>query len=232
MIERHENMTNSKKVMVFTFGWSPEFIIKPLVEEGLSKEDVVVLIASKPETEYAAKRINEALKQVNGFLQMAGLKNFYYREVDTNRDFIYICRDIVRILKEFDPINHFKFYLTGSTRVLVIATLIVASLFNLTGTRVEVKLSREDVAVSYTIPVNLLKLNIGAITKTRLELLRQLKVQGEARFEDLAIGRSEVTVRKHLTKLRENGLVDYTARGRKQVYRLTSLGETLLELLS
>ena len=232
MIKRHEKMTNSKKIRIFTLGWSPEFVIRPLMEEGLSKEDVIVLIASKPETDYVAKRIDEAYKQIDNFLQIAGLRNLYYREVDINRDFMYICRDVVRIVKEFDTDNYFKFYLTGGMRVLVVAALTIARLLSLAGTPVEVKLSREDRPVSYTVPMDLLKLNVEVVTKTQLELLRQLKTQEEARFEDLAIGRSEVTVRKHLTKLRKKGLVSYTVRGRKQIYRLTLLGEILLEVLS
>ena len=224
-------MTNSKVARIFTFGWSPEFVVRPLVEEGLSKEDIVVLIASKPETEYAKKRVEEAYKHVESFLQMAGVSNLYYREVDTNKDIIYICRDIVKVVKEFDSANSFKFYLTGGMRVLVIATLIVARLLHLSGKQTGIKLSREDRPISYTIPIDLLELSVEDTTKTQIEILRRLKFQGEARFEDLAIGRSEVTVRKHLTKLRERGLVNYTVKGRKQVYRLTPLGEILLDVV-
>jgi DNA-binding transcriptional regulator PaaX len=47
-----------------------------------------------------------------------------------------------------------------------------------------------------------------------------LKSVGEAGFEDLAVGRDEVTVRKLLTKLRGIGLVSYRSEGRKQYYKL------------
>jgi len=229
---RHDNMTNSRVVRIFTFGWSPEFVVRPLVEKGFSRDDVIVLIASKPETDYARKRVEEAYKHVGNFLQMAGVSKLYYREVDTNKDIIDICKDIVRVVKEFEPAGIFKFYLTGGMRVLVIATLIVAKLLHSSGMQVEIELSREDRPISYTIPVRLLELTADILTKTHIEVLKLLKAHLEARFEDLAIGRSEVTVRKHLTKLRERGLVDYTVKNRKQFYKLSPLGELLLEVVS
>ena len=231
MRERHDIMTQSKSIRIFTFGWSPEFVIRPLMEEGVSKGDVVVLIASKPETEYARKRVEEAYKQVGTFLQMAGITTLHYREVDINRDILSICRDIIKIVKEFNSANILKFYLTGGMRILVIATVIVARLLHQVGKHVEVKISREDRPISYSIPVKLLDLDVNNITEAQLEVLRYLKAQGEAKFEDLAIGRSEVTVRKHLTKLRENGLVSYIVKGRRQVYKLTPLGEMIIEII-
>jgi len=120
MIESHDEMTDSKdrRILVFTFGWSPEFVIRPLVEEGVSESDIVLLIAGKPETEYVAKRVSEALRQVESFLGMAGVSSIYYREVDTERDFIHICRDIAKTLEEFRG-ERYKFYLTGGMRVLI-----------------------------------------------------------------------------------------------------------------
>jgi len=213
MIESHDEMTDSKdrRILVFTFGWSPEFVIRPLVEEGVSESDIVLLIAGKPETEYVAKRVSEALRQVESFLGMAGVSSIYYREVDTERDFIHICRDIAKTLEEFRG-ERYKFYLTGGMRVLIIATLVIAKLLSSLGIQVEIKLSREDRPVFYTVPIEVLKIDLKAITEIQRELLRELKARGEAGFEELAIGRSEVTVRKLLGKLRERGLVTYTLR--------------------
>jgi len=215
---------------IFTFGWSPEFVIRPLLEEGASKEDIVLLLSAKPESEYTSKRVEEAFKQVKSFLDMAGVPEVVYREIDVNRDVIDICRDIVNIVKEWEKGHqNIKFYLTGGMRVLVIATLIVARLLSLVGRDVEVKTSREDRPVSYIIPLNLLNLDIK-LTNSQIEILKHLRIRGEGTFEELAIGRSEVTVRKHLTKLREKGLVSCSAKGRKLIYKLTPLGELLLDI--
>jgi len=158
MIESHDEMTDSKdrRILVFTFGWSPEFVIRPLVEEGVSESDIVLLIAGKPETEYVAKRVSEALRQVESFLGMAGVSSIYYREVDTERDFIHICRDIAKTLEEFRG-ERYKFYLTGGMRVLIIATLVIAKLLSSLGIQVEIKLSREDRPVFYTVPIEVFK---------------------------------------------------------------------------
>jgi len=173
--------------------------------------------------------VSEALRQVESFLGMAGVSSIYYREVDTERDFIHICRDIAKTLEEFRG-ERYKFYLTGGMRVLIIATLVIAKLLSSLGIQVEIKLSREDRPVFYTVPIEVLKIDLKAITEIQRELLRELKARGEAGFEELAIGRSEVTVRKLLGKLRERGLVTYTLKGKKQIYRLTPLGELLLEI--
>lgn len=230
MIYGQEKMTATKIVYIFTLGWSPEFVIRPLLEEGISNGATIVLLASKPETEYATKRVEEAYNQIKNFLAMAGVTDLRYVEVDLNQEFLRVCRDIVRAIKEFIGVDRLKFYLTGGMRILIVATLVVARLLGAVH-RVEVELSREDRPVTYSIPLSILEASPRMVTKTQLEVLRQLKVFSEARFEDLALDRSSVTVRKHLTKLREMGLVTHISRARKQVYRLTPLGELLLEVL-
>jgi len=206
------------------------------MEDGLSKGDVILLISSKPESDYAKKRVEEAYQQVSSFVGMVGLsESLHYREIDVNRGFLEICRDIVRVIKDTERSygsKRLRFYLTGGMRVLIVACLMVAKLLSSTSRAVEVKVSREDRPISFVIPVGLLKLEPREITESQLEVLRLLKRFGEASFEELAIGRSEVTVRKHLTKLREKGVVSYTLKKKKQVYRLTPLGELLLELVA
>lgn len=222
-------MTSSKVVRVFTFGWSPEFVIRFLVKDGVAKSDTVVLIGAKPESDLAKARVDEAYKQVSDFLKIVGVSDLHYYEVDLNQDFVGICRDVSRILRLFP--GSVKLYLTGGMRVLVIACLTVAKLLMDLGREVEIELSREDRPTFYSIPRTLLSYGLRGITGTHVEILRYLKAHGEATFEDLAIGRSEVTVRKHLYKLRDRGLVTYTAKGRRHVYALTPIGELLLDIV-
>jgi len=224
-------MTNYKVVYVFTFGWSPELVIRPLVEEGVTKDVAIVLLASKPELDHVTKKVKEALDNLRKFFEMAGIVEHYYVEIDGNRDLVEICRNIIRVLKTFAEAEQLKFFLTGGMRVLVVAALIAAKLIGSVRRNVEVKLSREDAPVLYSLPLAMLEVSPKSLTESQKEVLRQLKVIGEARFEDLALGRSSVTVRKHLTKLREMGLVAYSVKGRKQHYKLTPLGELLLEVL-
>lgn len=228
----HDSVTDSKAVYVFTFGWSPEFVIRPLLEESVPSDVTILLVASKPESDYAAKRVKEALNQVKNFLELARIHDLQYVEVDVNAEFLEICRNVLRAVKRFaDTADRIKFYLTGGMRVLIIATLIVARLLGAAHRNVEIRLSMEDRPVTYTVPLSVLEVSPGSLTDAQIEVLRLLKMLSEARFEDLALGRSPVTVRKHLTKLRELGLVSFTSRGRKQFYRLTPLGELILEAL-
>lgn len=218
-------------IKVFTFGWSPEFVIRPLVSRGVSKDDTIVLIANKPETDYAKKRAEEAVGEVIKFLKTIKAGRIQYVEIELDDDIIAICRRIVKVIKDTDRKDEpIEFYLTGGMRVLVLATMLVARLLSLTGRKVIVETSREDRPVSFEIPIQLLNLS-PRITSSQLEILRYLKAVGEGTFEDLAVGRSEVTVRKHLTKLRGMGLATFSARGRKQIYKLTPLGELLLDIL-
>lgn len=222
-------MTSSKVVRVFTFGWSPEFVVRFLVKDGVAKDDTVVLISAKPEADYAKARVDEAYKQVVDFLKIVGVTNTYHYEVDLNQDFIGICRDVSRIMKLFSgPV---KLYLTGGMRVLVLACLVVAKLMIDLGREVEVELSREDRITFFSIPQELLSISLREVTRSHIEILKLLKSFGEATFEDLALGRSEVTVRKHLYKLEEKGLVTHTAKGRRHVYRLTPVGELILDVV-
>jgi len=215
---------------IFTFGWSPELVIKPLIEDGVSKADTIVLIGSKPETDYTRKRVDEALHQVKKFLAMAGVPSVEYFEVDLSESFVDICKSIVRIVKNYLKDQTAVFYLTGGMRILVIAALIVARLLSTAGLNVSVKTSYEDRPVICEVPRELLTVSVE-LTKSQVEILKYLNAVGEGTFEDLAIGRSKVTVRKLLTKLRKRGVVAYEVRGRRQVYKLTPLGELVLEVL-
>jgi len=224
-------MTNYKCLKVFTFGWSPEHVIKPLIEEGISRDEIIAIIATKPDTAYVKKRVEEAFQHVATFLRLAGISNFYYVEFNVEKDFLDICIDITKKLKEIYSGDYYKFYLTGGMRVLVLATLAVARLFHTSRKKVDIRLSMEDRVFFYEVPPELFIIDLSDVTEAQLALLNFLKTFGEARFEDLAIGRTEVTVRKILTKLRNRGLVNYRSVGRKQFYRLTKLGELLLELV-
>lgn len=221
----------TRNLKLFTFGWSPEFVLRHLVEEGVSHGDIVLLISNKPEGDYAKKRVEEAYRQVESFLRMVGIVPLEYREVELEKGVLEVCRDLVRIVKGFEPLDSIKFYLVGGMRVLVVAALIVAKLLCSAGRRVEVKLSQEDRPISYNLPLELLLLDVEDVTSAQLELLSYLRAHGKAGSKSLAIGRSEVTVRKHLVKLREMGLVEYSVSGRRQVYRLSPLGEILLEVV-
>jgi len=227
--DSHISITD-KIVMIFTFGWSPEFVIRPLLRDGVSENNTLVLISAKPVSELAKKRVSEALEEIKRFLTMSGIRKYDYFEIDVNRDFEEIVRDFARIVNKFKPASKFKFYLTGGMRVLVVAGLIVAGLMSQLND-VNVVLSQEDSPILYKVSPRYLSIDLGQVTEARLEVLKMLKGIGEATFEDLAVGRDEVTVRKHLTKLREIGLVNFYKRGRKQVYKLTPLGYTVLELI-
>jgi len=146
-------------------------------------------------------------------------------------DIINICKSITMILYEVGINNEpLEFYLTSGSRILVVSMLAVARLLSLAGKNVQVKISHENNPTAFTIPINLFSADVG-LTNAQIEILRYLKARGRGTFAELAIERSPVTVRKHLTKLRRKGLVDFKIEKRKQVYRLTHLGELLLWML-
>jgi CRISPR locus-related DNA-binding protein len=230
MVGSHDIMPNIQITRVFTFGWSPEFVIRPLMGEGVGEDEVVLLVSAKPESEYARRKVENAYQEVKKFANLAGVMRLEYREIDISKDFEEICRDFIWIISEFRPARGYRFYLTGGMRVLIAAGLIAAGLLSQVYDLVAF-VSHEDAPTLYRIPVQTFRLDLRGISEARLDILRILKGVGEASFEDLAVGRDEVTVRKLLTKLRGMGLVVYRSVGRRQLYRLTPLGEAVLYIL-
>ncbi len=221
------------RMYVFTFGWSPEFVIRPLLKEGVEKDDYVLLLTNKPENEYARRKFEEAYQQVISFLNYAGLAGrAAYREVEVEeREFTEICLDIAKLLAEELSERRpgvTKVYLSGGMRVLILATLVVIRLLRMRGENIEVYTSMESRPVFYSIPIEALTVDTARVTKEQLELLRTLSTLGEAPVEALAVGRARDTARKLLAKLVERGLVTYRTRGRRHFYSLTPLGELIV----
>ncbi len=220
------------RMYVFTFGWSPEFVIRPLLREGLEKSDFVLLITNRPESEYARKKFEEAYQEVVSFLSYAGLAGrVAYREVDVEREFMEICINIAELLNE--ELNErkpsvTKVYLSGGMRVLILATLLVVRLLRLRGVEVVVYTSMETRPIFYTIPVDALTIDTSRVTREQLEILRILDSMGEAPVETLAVRRARDTARKLLRKLVDRGLVTYRTRGRRHFYSLTPLGRLVM----
>ena len=221
------------RMRVFTFGWSPEFVIRPLLREGVEGDDHVLLLADKPESEHARRKLEEAYQQVASFLGYAGLAGrVACREVEVEgREFTEVCLDIARILaeelSERKP-SATRVYLSGGMRVLILAALVVARLLRLRGENVEVLASMETKPAFYSVPVETLTVDAARITGEQLELLRMLSALGEAPAETLAVGRARDTARKLLAKLMGKGLVTYRARGRRHFYSLTPLGKLVV----
>jgi CRISPR locus-related DNA-binding protein len=216
---------NIKTVDVFTFGKDPEFVIRALLREGVEESDVILLVSAKRESEYARMDVNRAYEEIAGVVRHAGAK-LEYREIDIGKDFEEICRDFIRVVSEFRPARGYRFHLIEN-EILIAAGLLASNLLSQIHD-VEVYVSHEDASTLYRIPIQAFKLDLRDVTEARLDILRILKSVGEAGFEDLAVGRDEVTVRKLLTKLRGMRLVSYRSEGRKQYYRLTPLGEAIL----
>jgi len=93
--------TSTNLVYVFTFGWSPEPVVRVLVEEGVPRDTTIVLLFSRLGSDYADAKIEEALKQVRSFLELAQVSSFHYVEVDVDAEFLEVCRNVLRALKDF-----------------------------------------------------------------------------------------------------------------------------------
>ena len=210
-----------RRMYVFTFGWSPEFVIRPLLREGVEKD------------EYTRRKFEEAYHQVVSFLNYAGLAGrVAYKEVEVEeREFTEVCLDIAKLLvKELSERRPSvtKVYLSGGMRVLILAALVVVRLLCIRGENVEVYTSMESRPVFYSIPIEVLIVDAARVTEEQLELLRALRTLGEAPVEALAVRRARDTARKLLAKLMGRGLVAYRTRGRRHFYSLTPLGRLVV----
>jgi len=124
------------------------------------------------------------------------------------------------------------FSLSGGMRVLCLAAFTAALLLS-AHLPVEVELETEDSSMLIEVPRAVLELprTLSSMGRERAEVLAALS-HGPRPARELAeeLGRDETTVRRHLQELVGSGLAEAVG-GRPRSYRLTKLGELVLQAL-
>ncbi len=222
------------KLMIFTVGWTPDFVIRPLVRIGLESSDSIVILGTKPRDDYSRKRFIETVRFVEDFISRLNMDiNIIVDEVDIDSDIsssiVYIARRVMDIANSRRP-SEILMFLVGGMRILVISALLAARLIApLTTIPIKLYTAKEDSPEIIEIARDFLYTPnaIGEVSLRILELLSANPMTIEEIAEKLS--RSIDSIRKNLRRLERRRLIE-KADGRKKRYRLTKLGEIILAI--
>ncbi len=220
-------------LLVFSFGWSWEFVSRAIVSRGgISEGDLVVLVAPVSGVDVEEERYRGAVEAVRRFLLNVGGRDPVEVRVDVDVEFEDLITSVSRELSKFIPgFTYVEFYLIGGMRVLILALLFVASMLRSLGVKVKVYCGPETLPKITRVPLEVLE-GIGRLTERQVEVLRKLMVLGEAGADSLGLdmGVDPSTSRRLLEKLYSKGFVEKSRRGPRVTYRVTGLAKALIAL--
>jgi len=220
-------------LMVFSFGWSWEFVSRAIVSRGgVSESDLVVLVAPLGGVSVEEERYRRAVDAVKRFVLNIGGREPVEVSVNANVEFEDLVASVSRELSKLLPgFTCVEFYLIGGMRLLVLALLFSALILQGLGVKVEVYGGPENLPRVTRIPIS----SLGAtmrFTRRQIELLRNLIALGEARSGSLgsSVGVDPSTARRFLERFVGRGLVLKSRRGPRIVYKATGIAKAIVVL--
>lgn len=222
-------------LVVVSLGWTVELVLKPLVEA--SREcDVVeaVFIVSKPLSDYAEKRLEEVIGLIKTLLTALPIK-YDVGVVDVNsrslEDIIALVLEKVRDRKN----EHVLWFVAGGGQRVVAIAVILAGILAATilSKTVKIYVVNEETKEMHKLDVNTLHLAMKGLGPTQLQVLSVL-AQKPSSYNELAqvLSKDEVTIRRIITILKSQGLIDCRRKGRRVECKASSKGKTLARILS
>jgi len=222
---------------VVSLGWTVELALKPLVEA--SREcDVVeaIFIASKPLTSYAEKRFGEVAGLIKTFLAaLPTLDKYEIRAIDVNgrplEDIVALVLESVQGRKD----DYMLWFVAGGgQRVIAIAVVLAGILVAALLSRiVRIYVVNEETKEMHKLDIDALLLAIKGLGPTQLQILSALTRQPSS-YSELAreLSKDEVTIRRIISMLKVQGLVECGRRGRRVECKASNRGKTLAKILS
>jgi len=119
------------RLMVFTFGWTGDFVVRCIVRMGVRQEDKFLVLRVKPRDELAEKRFQEAYRYVVEFLEKLGADyGIEYADVELEGDLRSTVARIARLVasKASRGVEEVYVFLVGGPRPLVVAALLASRL--------------------------------------------------------------------------------------------------------
>lgn len=229
------------RVKVFSLGWTAESVLKPLLEEGLREDDYLLIFHAKPLDSVAEKRLKEALGSIIKVADMARIPqdNLQIIEIDTLQEYCELVKNIIREIKQYNVPNveSVVAHLSGGMRILVVALLHALSLLRQVWNRrtpFKVFIWNEDMSKIHEVDLTSIGFPLENLSKSRRELLLQLRWKGKATYKDLAVNKKESTVKRLLLEMAHQGLVtiEHYEEMKKNVIKLTKTGEIIAEALA
>ena len=218
--------------MVFTFGWTGDFVVRCIVRMGVRQGDKFLVLRVRPRDELAEKRFQEAYRYVVEFLEKLGVDYVIeYADVGLEGDLRGAVARIARLVasEASRGVEEVYVFLVGGPRPLVVAALLASRLLTpMLGVPVKLYTAMEDSPELIEVWSGLLSAP-NSVGEAQIEVLRALAEKPKT-VQELSseLGRSVETVKKVLKKLYRRGLVGRRREGRRSVYTLTDLGSLFL----
>ena len=223
-----------RKLFILTLGFEEKFAVRMITRHGLDEGDSLIAITG-PRVE----KVERTIVYLHEFISKyySGDVHFSVREISPQDGFDEMVLEVVNILldegKKYDRVI---VNLSGGMRVICLATFMASLLVApLLSKKLQVELETEDSSAFVIIPSGLLNLP-RSLSEIRLEetvfRILQLLMNKEYTAAELAktIGKDVTTIRRHLAKLRESGLI-VSNGARPAKYRLTSQGRLVVYLM-
>jgi len=231
-----------KQVYIFTLGFTPEFVLRPLLEAGVGENTYIIILYTLAGDEYSKRRVKDAISYIEKFSREAGFINrVFFQQIflgSTFHETIYeMASALIQTLRgarlHRENIEKVNVWLTGGMRIIITATLIACKmLFEYMKIPVRFHVWSEDSTYRYTFDLSLIGINLKEVPKARMEILRRVVSLGESTYEELTdTRRKESTIRKMIEFLRKDDLVYCRRSGRRTICRATDLGNLIVKIM-
>ena len=238
MKEKGVYMKMNSKLIVFTIGWSPQFVVKALMNLNLSPCDELLLIGTEPLTDYANEMYKRTLQELEGFFRLSGIRNYTVEFIKIGESIENVTLQLISTVTRSMKIEHEKliFALVGGMRILVVSGLLAALALAsfIDKVDLEVLLLREDAMEIVLLDPAIIKViseGIDSVPRAQRDILLGIYEKGMCDYYELAKNRSPVTVRRLVQSLRAKGLIICKKTGKRNICKLTKLGELVAFLV-
>lgn len=211
-------MPEKGTALVFTMGFTVDYLVKATAMRGIMGDEEVVFLTVFSTDELSKRKAEDAIKYATDYVTKLGLK-FTVKYIDVNVPFEQI---VFQVHKELEPYSSLEIYIIGGMRILGLATYYYAILTS-PFKKIEVFSFTEDMEVKYKLPVNIPR---PPMSSELIRLMAELKEEREIKEVAERLGKTISTISKQLGKL--EGLVE-CREGRPKRCKLNEIGKILLE---
>jgi len=199
-------MKGMARALFITLGFEEKFAVRALTRHGLDKGDKITLVTGP-----RIDKVDKAINFISDFIlkYYGGEVDLHVEEVSVHD--IYAAISLLRriLTDRSRGADQVIVNLSGGMRVLIVAFIIALGLINLPNLIVEIE--TEDSSTLIQIPTQIIKVWRHQVGVEKTEILKILVSRGDymsSREIARLTGKDESTIRRHLSKLREIGLVE------------------------
>ena len=213
-------MTKVRKILVATVGFDEKFTIRAIMKHQDDIESFIGVL-SEPVEQRAMQAANNIKMFIENYLIDKGRHIKYgFEEVDPSNPYTAISN----LRKLFKPEYEYILNLSGGMRALIVETL---TAFILSRARGAIEIELENFTGKITIDPKIY--TAGPLSSDEEKIVNAIKKLEKATYKDIVreTGIPRATVFKHLSTLRNRGIITYQREGKTTYYILTDIGKAL-----